>query len=67
MLALAKISRNDVAHRLIHNDIFPSWMKGDGAAGGGGEAMESWSAGVVEPERLRNAECGTRIGAEAGA
>ena len=25
MLALAKIGRNDVAYRLIHNDTFPSW------------------------------------------
>ncbi|MBI5820726.1 MAG: hypothetical protein HZA88_17290, partial [Verrucomicrobia bacterium] len=25
MLALAKIGRNDVACRLIHNDTFPSW------------------------------------------
>jgi alpha-L-rhamnosidase len=25
MLALAKIGRNDVAYRLIHNDSFPSW------------------------------------------
>ncbi len=24
-LALAKIGRNDVAYRLIHNDTFPSW------------------------------------------
>jgi hypothetical protein len=25
ILALAKIGRNDVAYRLIHNDTFPSW------------------------------------------
>lgn len=25
MLALAKIGRNDVAYRLLHNDTFPSW------------------------------------------
>jgi alpha-L-rhamnosidase len=25
MLVLAKIGRNDVAYRLIHNDTFPSW------------------------------------------
>ncbi|MCX6907373.1 MAG: hypothetical protein NTY01_04950 [Verrucomicrobia bacterium] len=25
LLALAKIGRNDVAYRLIHNDTFPSW------------------------------------------
>ncbi|NTV37856.1 MAG: hypothetical protein HGA82_01465 [Anaerolineales bacterium] len=25
MLVLAKIGRNDVACRLIHNDTFPSW------------------------------------------
>ena len=25
MLALAKVGRNDVAYRLIHNDTFPSW------------------------------------------
>jgi alpha-L-rhamnosidase len=25
MLALAKVGRNDVAYRLLHNDTFPSW------------------------------------------
>ena len=25
MLVLAKIGRNDVAYRLLHNDTFPSW------------------------------------------
>lgn len=25
MLALAKIGRNDIAYRLLHNDTFPSW------------------------------------------
>ena len=26
MLVLAKIGRNDVAYRLLHNDTFPSWL-----------------------------------------
>ncbi len=46
MLALAKIGRNDVAYRLIHNDTFPSW--GFSIKHGATSIWERWNGWTPE-------------------
>ncbi len=46
MLALARIGRNDVAYRLIHNDTFPSW--GFSIAHGATSIWERWDGWTPE-------------------
>ena len=46
MLALAKINRNDVAYRLIHNDTFPSW--GFSIKNGATTIWERWDGWTPE-------------------
>ncbi|HZM05511.1 MAG TPA: glycoside hydrolase family 78 protein [Candidatus Saccharimonadales bacterium] len=46
MLVLAKIGRNDVAYRLIHNDTFPSW--GFSIAHGATSIWERWDGWTPE-------------------
>ena len=46
MLALAKIGRNDVAYRLIHNDTFPSW--GFSIRHGATSIWERWNGWTPE-------------------
>ena len=46
MLALAKIGRNDVAYRLLHNDTFPSW--GFSIKHGATSIWERWNGWTPE-------------------
>ncbi len=46
MLALAKIGRNDVAYRLVHNDTFPSW--GFSIKNGATSIWERWDGWTPE-------------------
>ncbi len=46
MLALAKIGRNDVAYRLLHNDTFPSW--GFSIKNGATSIWERWDGWTPE-------------------
>jgi alpha-L-rhamnosidase len=46
MLVLAKIGRNDVAYRLIHNDTFPSW--GFSIRNGATSIWERWDGWTPE-------------------
>ena len=46
MLALAKIGRNDIAYRLIHNDTFPSW--GFSIKHGATSIWERWNGWTPE-------------------
>ena len=46
MLALAKIGRNDVAYRLVHNDTFPSW--GFSIKNGATSIWERWNGWTPE-------------------
>lgn len=46
MLALAKIDRNDVAYRLLHNDTFPSW--GFSIKNGATSIWERWNGWTPE-------------------
>lgn len=46
MLTLARIGRNDVAYRLIHNDTFPSW--GFCIRNGATSIWERWDAWMPE-------------------
>lgn len=46
MLALAKIGRNDVAYRLLHNDTFPSW--GFSIRHGATSIWERWNGWTPE-------------------
>ncbi|HOK97016.1 MAG TPA: alpha-L-rhamnosidase C-terminal domain-containing protein, partial [Anaerohalosphaeraceae bacterium] len=46
MLVLAKIGRNDVAYRLLHNDTFPSW--GFSVKHGATSIWERWNGWTPE-------------------
>jgi hypothetical protein len=46
LLALAKMGRNDVAYRLIHNDTFPSW--GFSIKHGATSIWERWNGWTPE-------------------
>ena len=46
MLALAKVGRNDIAYRLIHNDTFPSW--GFSIRHGASSIWERWDGWTPE-------------------
>ncbi|MEN6384989.1 MAG: family 78 glycoside hydrolase catalytic domain [Phycisphaerales bacterium] len=46
MLALAKIDRNDIAYRLLHNDTFPSW--GFSIKHGATSIWERWNGWTSE-------------------
>jgi hypothetical protein len=46
MLALARIGRNDVAYRLLHNDTFPSW--GFSIRHGASSIWERWDGWTPE-------------------
>ena len=46
MLALAKINRNDIAYRLVHNDTFPSW--GFSIRHGATSIWERWNGWTPE-------------------